>query len=169
MTLTQSRYTLDDINHMDKKTFTETLGWIYEHSPWVAEQTWKSQPFSSVDQLHSTMKNTVADAEDDEQLRLLQAHPNLGTKAKVAPASKQEQAGAGLDRLSEEAYEAFVQLNEDYDNKFSFPFIMAVSGQNKDVIQQAMADRLQNSPAEERKRALQEVHKIARIRLDQMI
>ena len=34
--------TLQEINYMEQQQFVETLGWIFENSPWVAERSWKS-------------------------------------------------------------------------------------------------------------------------------
>ena len=61
-----------------------------------------------------------------EQLALIKAHPDLGSKAKMAETSVQEQAGVGLDRLSEAEYQRFQSLNQAYKDKFDFPFIVAV-------------------------------------------
>ena len=32
--------TLDALNNMERRAFVEALGWVFEHSPWVAEKTW---------------------------------------------------------------------------------------------------------------------------------
>lgn len=154
---------------MDKNSFTETLGWIFEHSPWVAERTWSKKPFASISDLHQVMKHIVNESTTEEKLALVRAHPVLATRQRMAEASVEEQSGAGLNQLSKEEFEDFQQLNQAYFDKFQFPFIMAVKGQNKDTIRAAMRERLQLSPEKELEEALQQIYKIARFRLEDLI
>ncbi|TCP21655.1 urate oxidase/2-oxo-4-hydroxy-4-carboxy-5-ureidoimidazoline decarboxylase [Scopulibacillus darangshiensis] len=162
-------FTLKEINQMDQETFTETLGFIFEHSPWVARQAWMSRPFSSLSGIHSRMAEMVERASIGKKLALIRAHPDLATRVKVTEASRQEQAGAGFDKLSEEEYEEFLSLNQAYTKKFSFPFIKAVRGHNKDSIKRAMIERLKNNKQAELDLAIQEIYKIASFRLDNLI
>ena len=53
----------------------------------------------------------------------------------------------------------------DYMKKFKFPFIIAVSGLNKEEVFGNIQDRLQNTVETEFDTALKEIHKIAEIRL----
>lgn len=162
-------YTLENFNRMDQTAFTGVLGFIYEHSPWVAEKAWNSRPFFSVSQLHETMVNVVEEAEMDEKLNLLRAHPDLASRVEMTSESVNEQKGVGLDQLSQEENAEFLSLNQAYTKKFEFPFIMAVRGQNKQLIRLAMQERIENTRLAELEMALQEVHKIARFRLDDLI
>ncbi|MCX7802086.1 MAG: OHCU decarboxylase, partial [Meiothermus ruber] len=56
-----------------------------------------------------------------------------------------------------------------YTEKFGFPFILAVRGKTKADIFQAMEQRLHNSPEVEFQTALEEVFKIARFRLADLL
>jgi len=158
--------TLDEVNALDREQFVETLGWIFEHSPWVAERAWSARPFSSIDALHRAMFNHVLQARREEQLTLLCAHPDLGTRANLSDASRGEQAGAGLDSLSQEEFERFNALNSKYRAKFGFPFLYAVKGSTKHDILRAMEQRLPASYEAEFAEALRQVYRIARFRLD---
>src|SRR5207302_1748624 len=120
-----SSMTLDELNALDRNEFVEALGWIFEDSSWVAERAWSERPFSSVDALHHAMVNVVAQATVEEQLALLRAHPDLGTRAKISDASQGEQAGAGLDSLTTDEFERLTRLNSQYRAKFGFPFLYA--------------------------------------------
>ncbi len=112
-------------------------------------------------------------ADTARQLALLRAHPDLAGKAARAGAltahSTAEQAGAGLDRLSDAEYARFHALNDAYQKTFGFPFIIAVKGHTRETILAAFAERLENSEAMERTTALAQVARIARIRLDAML
>lgn len=161
------RHSLEDLNRMDQATFTKTLGWVFEHSPWIAEKAWNDRPFTSLNALHQALTKVVEEAPMTEKLNLLRAHPELASREKMAEASVQEQAGAGLDQqLSQEEYEDFIALNQAYSQRFGFPFIMAVRGQTRSSIRAALWKRLGEEPEAELKRALEEVYKIARFRLE---
>ncbi|WP_297083682.1 2-oxo-4-hydroxy-4-carboxy-5-ureidoimidazoline decarboxylase [Thermoleptolyngbya sp. C42_A2020_037] len=157
---------LSELNAMSQEAFVAALGAIFENTPAIAAKAWHQRPFDSVEALHRAMVAVVQADSDDAQLALLRAHPDLGSRAAMADASVQEQASAGLDRLSPEEYSRFHQLNQAYTERFGFPFIIAVRSHTKASILAAFEERLQNSRESERQTALQEVFKIARFRLD---
>jgi 2-oxo-4-hydroxy-4-carboxy-5-ureidoimidazoline decarboxylase len=105
----------------------------------------------------------------DEQFALICAHPDLGSRIKMAEASVKEQAGAGLDQLSPAEYQQFQQLNQAYKAKFGFPFIIAVRNHTRTSIVAAFQHRLQNSIEAERQQALREIAEIARLRLFDLV
>lgn len=157
--------TLAELNSLDRAAFVEAIGWVFEHSPWVAEQVAHGKPFPSIQVLHEMMVNQVEAAPPDRQLALLRAHPNLGARARISAASTAEQAGAGLDRLTPEEFERLQQLNSAYRGKFGFPFLFAVKGSTKYDILQALERRLGAAAEEERREALRQVYRIAEFRL----
>lgn len=163
------KLTLDSINRMNREQFVDALGWVFEHSPWVAERAWISRPFSSFGQLSSKLEEAVEQSALDEQLALLCAHPDLAGKLKMTEISVNEQRGAGLDELSPEDYEQFRASNQAYKDKFGFPFIIAVRGLNTDSIYAALGKRLGGEWDKERILALKEVFKIAQFRLSDLI
>ena len=157
--------TIAELNVLDRAGFVAALGWVFEDSPWVAERAWAAGPFAGVEALHTAMIEQLARAKCEEQLALLRAHPDLGTRARISRASTGEQAGAGLDQLTPHEFERLQQLNSAYRNKFGFPFLFAVKGSTKHDILRALEKRLEASPEEEYEEALRQVHRIARFRL----
>ena len=105
----------------------------------------------------------------EEQLALLRAHPDLGTRAKISPSSASEQAGAGLDQLTTAEYARLIGLNGAYREKFGFPFLYAVKGSGKFAILEALERRLSSSREEELQEALRQVFRIARFRLESIV
>src|SRR5208282_1999540 len=103
--------TIDLLNTLDQAAFIREAGWVFEHSPWVAERAWRSRPFVSVEDLHVKMTSEVAHASRDEQLALLRAHPDLGSRAAMSASSTNEQAAAGLDRLTAEEFQRLHRAN----------------------------------------------------------
>jgi 2-oxo-4-hydroxy-4-carboxy-5-ureidoimidazoline decarboxylase len=150
---------------MSQSEFTEAIGSIFEHTPEVAAEAWRSQPFADVQNLHQVMAAIVLKMSDDEQLKLICAHPDLGSKFKMAEASIQEQSTVGLDQLSATEYDRFQYLNQAYKDKFAFPFIIAVRNHTKDSILKAFEQRLLNNLEVEKKQAIAEIIEIARWRL----
>lgn len=161
--------TVAEVNGMDRSAFVETMGWIFEHSPWVANRAFYARPFASLDALHAAMIQEVEQATFAERLALLQAHPDLGTRARVSEASSQEQSGAGLDSLAPVEFEELRQLNATYRARFGFPFLLAVKGSTKHDVLRGLRARIDNSPEDEYHEALRQVYRIARFRLEGMI
>ena len=167
--MTHNQYTLAQLNQMSQAEFTEALGEIWEETPQIAERAWHSRPFENIESLYRAMVAIVNSTNEGEQLALIKAHPDLGSKTKMAEASVKEQAGVGLDRLSESEYQQFQSLNQAYKDKFDFPFIIAVKNHTKESILQAFETRLENDREREKQQALNEISKIARLRLQSLI
>jgi OHCU decarboxylase len=158
---------------VDKHDFIARYGRIYEHSPWVAEQV--ATVAAGLDdpaKLAELMADCVDNADSERQLALIRAHPQLACKVRAAgeltEESTREQASAGLDQCSKVEYEKFEALNDAYQQKFGFPFVMAVRGSTRREVLDALSQRLQNDAGAEFETALAEVHKIARLRLEAM-
>ncbi len=164
--MNNQQYAIAQLNQMSQESFTAALGEIWEETPEIANRTWHSRPFKDIDALYRAMVAVVNNMSDTEQVALIKAHPDLGSKTKMAEASVQEQAGVGLDRLSESEYQRFQSLNQAYKDKFDFPFIIAVKNQTKDSILAAFETRLKNTPEQEKQQALSEISKIAQLRLE---
>jgi len=145
---------------------------IYEHSDWVIKNIIKnnSNVPNTINELKIKMKNEVDKSSENFKLKLLRAHPELGIKksqlSSLTEASQEEQKSAGLDQCSEEEYQEIKSLNKLYKEKFQFPFIIAVKGLNRLNIIKSMKKRVDNNYEEEFLTAINEVHKIAKIRLD---
>jgi 2-oxo-4-hydroxy-4-carboxy-5-ureidoimidazoline decarboxylase len=102
-------------------------------------------------------------------MELLQAHPDLAGRAELTAASAREQRAAGLDRLTATERQRVTKLNAAYRERFGFPFILAVRGASKAEVIAALEARLQNPPAAEFARALVEVQRIVRCRIEDRV
>ena len=161
--------TIEALNRTDRETFRQTLGGIFEDSPWVAERAWGARPFRSVEELHAAMRAVVTRASHGERVALLRAHPDLAGKAAragaMSAASVAEQATAGLDRLTDDEFARFGRLNGAYRERFGFPFIIAVRRHDKTAILAAYERRLRNTAEQEIETALEQVFEITWMRL----
>ena len=157
---------------MTRPEFVKRFGGVYEHSPWIAEAVYDARlrpAHDGVKALHMAMVEAVETALRERQLALLRAHPDLAgrlaIRGELTPASTAEQASARLDACTIEEFDRFQALNVEYTAKFGFPFIMAVKGRSRAEILDAFERRIHHDQGVEFRTALQEVHKIAFLRL----
>ena len=160
-------------SELDAQAFVAVYGGVYEHSPWVAQSV-VAQGLTPEDDDPSTLAQRMAVIVEasgyDRQLELLRLHPELANKTKVGEelteSSKREQSSARLDQCRPEEFAKFQTLNEAYRAKFGFPFIIAVTGLTRAEILAAFEMRLEHSKEAEFRTALDQVHKIAQIRIE---
>ena len=161
------------LNASDRASFVNVLGAIFEDSPWVVDRAWSRRPFAAADDLMAAMLAVVEAASDEEKLALIRAHPDLAGKAARAGAltehSASEQAGVGLNRLSDEEFARFHHLNDTYKAQFGFSFVIAVRGQTRETVLATFEARLKNDLAAEKAEALRNIGLIARFRLEDML
>jgi OHCU decarboxylase len=165
--------TLDEINALDREAFTLRLAGIAEGSPWVAYGAYDYRPFDDALELVAAFRGAVARADDERQLALIRAHPDLAGRAAIAGEltehSRSEQATAGLDRLTPDEHAAFTRANEAYRERFGFPFVICVRNGTKDTILAAYEQRLAHDPDVEMAVALDEIVKIMRLRIADLL
>jgi 2-oxo-4-hydroxy-4-carboxy-5-ureidoimidazoline decarboxylase len=169
----QHQLTIAEINALDRHQFVDRLGFVFEQSPWIAEQAWDARPFRDRDHLQRVMVDVVENATIEQQIALIRAHPDLAGKAAIAgeltAESTREQSGAGLDRLSPAEFARFTHLNQSYRDRFGFPFVICVRDHTKESILAAFEDRLKHDRNNEIATALIEIAKIANLRLQDRV
>lgn len=161
--------TLTELNQMSQAAFTDALGAVFEDTPEIAARAWFQRPFTDIHHLHQVMGEIMHSLSESEQMDLIKAHPDLGSRLKMADASVKEQAGVGLNQLTPEEYQLFSTLNEAYRAKFGFPFIIAVRNHTRASILEAFQQRLDNTIAFEKVTALAEILQIAWFRLQDLV
>jgi OHCU decarboxylase len=158
------------INELDQAAFVERFGPLFEHSPWVAEAAFRDRPFADREELYEALVAAMYAAPMERKLALIRAHPDLAGKAAIegtlTDSSTREQASAGLDRLTPDEYEAFTSTNAAYRERFGFPFVVCAREHTKESILRVASERLANTEDEEIRVALEEIAKIARLRLE---
>lgn len=156
---------------MEQEKFIQAYGSLYENSPHIALEIYKQHSLNAESPLEilTLMKDYVNKMEKELKMKLILEHPELGIKKgqskNLTAHSQKEQKRAGLDDLSNSEYSLLSDLNKEYMNKFKFPFIIAVSGLTKEEVFSRIKARLKNSTEKEFNTAIDEIHKIAEIRL----
>ncbi len=131
--------TLDEINALDREAFTIRLGHIATGSPWVAYGAWDYRPFADALELVAAFRGAIARAEDERQLALIEAH--------AAP------PGEG----------------DAYRERFGFPFVLCTHQRSADAQLAAYEQRLTHEPELEMAIALDEVVKIIRLKIADLL
>lgn len=158
---------------MGRVEFVAALAGIWEHSPWVAERAWEGRAFPVRAALVAAMDAVVDAAGDGERMDLIRAHPDLAGKlaaaGRLTAESTSEQAGAGLDALTDAERAVFLKRNEAYRVRFGFPFIICAREHSKAGILAEFDRRLGNDARGEVAAAIGEVKKIARLRVEDRV
>jgi 2-oxo-4-hydroxy-4-carboxy-5-ureidoimidazoline decarboxylase len=160
---------MSTLNALAPAEFVRVVGPVFEHSPWIAEAVAARRPFSSVETLWEAMCGVVRQSLPVRQLALICAHPDLVGRAVLTAESHGEQAAAGLADLTPRETAIFARYNAEYKARFGFPFVICARLHKKDAILAAFPVRLAHTTAHERATALEEIYKIARLRLDDLI
>ena len=161
---------------MDRARFVGRFGGVFEHSPWVADRAFDLElgpAHNSAAGLHNALCRVFRSAPTEERLGVLTAHPDLAGKLaqakRLTEDSSREQAGAGLDALTDAERAEFQQMNSAYVAKHGFPFIIAVRDHDKASILAAFETRLAHDRATEFATACAQVERIAALRLKDML
>lgn len=160
---------------VERAAFVGRFGGVFEHSPWIAEAVYDAsagRPPLAADALHAAMCAVFRGASRERQLEVVRAHPDLAGRLALAGGltadSTAEQRSAGLDQCSPTELRRFTELNDAYRARFGFPFIMAVKGRTREEILAAFARRLGNDAETELTTALDEIERIAALRLAEL-
>ena len=165
-----------ELARQSSKEFLEVFQNLYEHSPWFVEQSLvhvaADDKYNNLEKFHQLLSEIMLQAKSELQDNLIVAHPMLaGKKAQnneLTDFSTTEQKLAGLNDCSDNEIELFKELNNEYFSKFNFPFIMAVKEKNKSEILVSFKKRQENSHLQERLNALNEINKIAWLRIKEI-
>lgn len=161
--------TIIELNQLPTKTFIEITTPLLEHCEWVLPALSNSRPFSSKQDMKQKLALIINNAPKEKQLQALKLHPKLGIDKIQTGFSQSEQRSAGLMDLSEDEASKLKRLNNEYELKMNFPFIIAVKGLNSDQILSALEDRITKDPNTEFQTALEELIKIAQIRIEKIM
>ena len=160
---------IKDINLLTEKEFLSLFGNIFEKSDWIAIKAFELKPFKNAKDLSDKMINIYEKSSKEKIIEIFNLHPKLAIEKKLTSFSSKEQMGAKLNTCTEEELAEFKNLNEQYQTKFAFPFIIAVKGKSKNDILNSFRKRVENNFNDEFEEAKQQVKKIASLRLNEIL
>ena len=157
-----------NLNKLNKDEFISMFGVIFEKTQWIAEKLFDQKPFKDKDDLINKMTQIYESSSKNEILKILNAHPKLAVEKNLTEHSSKEQSRANLKNCTQKEYDEFKILNNNYEKKFGFPFIIAVKGKNKTEILNNFRQRINNGIELEFIESKKQVKKIALFRLEEL-
>jgi OHCU decarboxylase len=167
--MSRTRHTIARLNDLSHEEFTRVCGPVFEGSPWIAAETAALRPFADFEAVLRALCDRVRSSPVERQLELIRAHPDLAGRLPLTPESRREQSAAGLEALAPGEIERFRIANESYRNRFGFPFVICARLAQRDAILAAFEERLTHPREVEIRVALEEVFKIAALRLRDIV
>jgi OHCU decarboxylase len=161
---------LDQVNAMDQEQFAETFEGLFQGNRVAVAGAYARRPFADTPALRAAMQDALFSLTREQQDELLNSFPQLGGDDLERAESRRDQSVLGLDRLNDDDYAEFAELNAAYREKFGFPLIVAVRNLTRrhDVLEHGWA-RMDHAPNQERATALIEVGKIVDHRFDDLL
>jgi 2-oxo-4-hydroxy-4-carboxy--5-ureidoimidazoline (OHCU) decarboxylase len=150
------------LDRMDPVEFCTAVGPLFEDAPAYLALLAAERPFGSWDALFERAQTVALEAPRGVQLELLAAHPRIGAPpGTVSSLSWREQ---GYDREQQEAIAALGPLNDAYEVRFGFRYVIFVNGRPRSAIVPLLQAALEEDPDAERTRGLRDVVAIAQTR-----
>jgi len=138
---------------------------LFESAGPLLERLRAEEPFASGAALLARAREIVKTLPEAEQIAVINAHPRIGERPdKVSALSFREQ-GYDRDTTPPEVLRRLAVLNEEYEQKFGFRFVVFVNGRSKEAIVPVLEARLRGTRDEERRTAVREILAIAEDRL----
>jgi len=100
-----------------------------------------------------------------DQIAVINAHPRIGADPRQVSAESFREQGYDRDTTPPEVYLRLARLNEEYEQKFGFRFVIFVNRRSKEAIVPVLEARLRGTRDEERRTALDEIMAIAKDRM----
>lgn len=139
----------------------EELAAIFERAPALAERVRGTDVASIV----ASARSEIARMTEDERIAVLNAHPRIGADpASLSALSAREQAGD----TDAAALRELAVLNDEYERRFGFRFVVFVAGRSKSEIVPILRERLRRTREDERATGIDEFLAITRDRLDRL-
>jgi OHCU decarboxylase len=139
-----------------------------------AEQMSAERDFEKVDDLTAKADRVWWSLPPGDWLEAFLSHPKIGEKKAAAAVSDEskrwsEAEQAGVSGAATETMQALADLNQKYEDKFGYIFIVCASGKTSDEMLAILRERLENDADEELRIAAAEQAKITKLRLQKLV
>jgi len=172
-TYKQRLVTLEKLNQLSKPEAKEALAKCCGASKWVNCME-AQRPFESIDQLHQLAEEIWLSASNDDWLEAFSHHPKIGDRKSlekkfIATNDWSNDEQKSVSSASRSTLEALLNLNDAYEEKFGFIFIVCATGKSAEDMLELLKKRLPNDRQEELQIAMGEQNKITKLRLDKLL
>jgi len=141
---------------------------LFEGAGPLIERLRPEAPFVSARAMLERAREILAAMPEAEQIAVINAHPRIGerperVRAQSAIAFREQ--GYDRDVTPPEVFARLAHLNDEYEQKFGFRFVVFVNGRSKEAIVPILEARLRGARIEELRTALADIVAIAEARL----
>ena len=140
---------------------------------WAHEMV-TGRPYASLETLLARADDIWWSLDPSDWLEAFRSHPKIGEKKAADKVSAQSEAWSGQEQSGvanapQNTVDSLAALNEDYEQKFGFIFIICATGKTSDEMLAALCERLPHDPAAELPIAAAEQSKITSLRLKKLL
>ena len=138
---------------------------LFENAGSLLDRLRAEEPFPSGAAMLARARAIVKALSEAEQIAVINAHPRIGERPDTVSVASFREQGYDRDTTPAEVLRRLATLNEEYEAKFGFRFVVFVNRRSKEAIVPLLEARLRGSRDEERRTALREILAIAEDRL----
>lgn len=143
---------------------------LFEGASPLIERLRAEAPFASDRAMLDRAREILAQLGEAEQIGVINAHPRIGERRERVQAQSAfayREQGYDRDDTPPEVFLDLARLNEAYERKFGFRFVVFVNRRSKAALVPVLEARLRRSREEEKAAALAAIVAIAEDRLRQ--
>ena len=138
---------------------------LFENAGPLLERLRAEEPFPNARVMLARAREILGELSEAEQIAVINAHPRIGERPEKVSALSFKEQGYDRDTTPPEVLLRLATLNEEYEQKFGFRFVVFVNRRSKEAIVPILEARLRGARDEERRTALREIVAIAEDRL----
>ena len=138
---------------------------LFENAGPLLDRLRAEEPFPNGAAMLARAREILKQLSEVEQIAVINAHPRIGVRPDTVSAASFREQGYHDDVTPPEVFLRLANLNDEYEQKFGFRFVVFVNRRSKEAIVPVLEARLRGSRDEERRIALREILAIAEDRL----
>ena len=139
----------------------EDLAAIFERAPVLAKRVRGTDRASII----ASARLEIERMTEGERIGVLNAHPRIGADLESLSTLSRREQGSGADGAT---LQDLAAMNDEYERKFGFRFVVFVAGRSKAEIVPVMRERLSRTRGDELATGIDEFLAITRDRLERM-
>lgn len=158
-----------EVNDLDREQFRWLFGNVVEKWPQAADHVYKRSPFRSALHISKEIDSYLDSLSVSEKEELLRMYAEIGSDVKAGEDTWRERENAGLLSLTDAQRDMMHFMNARYRERFCFPFVISVQDMSLPEIMETLEIRYFNTLENELITAIEEVKKIARLRIMELV
>lgn len=134
----------------------------------------KKDNFQNSEELLNEAERTWYELDENDWLEAFRHHPKIGdiNSLKEKYASTRHLAfdeQSGVQDASDETIRELARMNDEYEKKFGYIFIVCATGKSAEEMLSIIKERIGNEPEKEIKTAMEEQNKITKLRIEKLL